>query len=348
MWNRQYSGTMLDGFLKAMAARWPAGWRAAAQRAADSELDAILEIGSPDGSSSALAVEGARSLDPRDVPRAVLRLQKVAEGRPLLFLAPFLGLRTRELLRDAGANYADATGNIRLALERPGLFIESRGTDKDPGSIARPLRSLKGRTAGRVVRALCDLEPPYGVRELAEKSATSLGSVARVAGLLDREALIERGGAGRIERVRRPGLVRRWVQDYGLQRSNEPISYLAPRGLPSVLDGLRGLSGYSLTGSLAASRRSAAAPPRLAAVYVEKPEELAEALGVRPADAGANLLLLRPYDPVVFERTWSEEGLVFAALSQVAADLLTSPGRGPSEGEELLRWMQENVHGWEA
>ena len=115
-----------------------------------------------------------------------------------------------------------------------------------------------------------------------------------------------------------------------------------------MLDGLRRLSGYSITGSLAASRRSAAAPPRLAAVYAEKPEELAEALGVRPADAGANLLLLRPYDPVVFERTWSEEGLIFAGLSQVAADLLTSPGRGPSEGEELLRWMQENVHGWEA
>jgi hypothetical protein len=69
---------------------------------------------------------------------------------------------------------------------------------------------------------------------------------------------------------------------------------------------------------------------------------------VRETDAGANVLLLRPYDPVVFERTWSEDGLFFAALSQVAADLLTSPGRGPSEGEELLRWMQENVRGWEA
>lgn len=33
-------------------------------------------------------------------------------------------------------------------------------------------------------------------------------------------------------------------------------------------------------------------------------------------------------DPVVSERTWTEEGLTFAALSQVVADLLTSPGRG--------------------
>jgi hypothetical protein len=348
MWNKRISGTVPDELMKTLILHLPTGWRAVARRMASPPVDGILEITSPDKRSSALAVESKRSLDPRDVPGAVLRLQKAANGKPLLFLAPFLGVRTRELLRDAGASYADATGNIRLALDRPGLFIESRGSDKDPGSNARPLRSLKGRTAGRVVRALCDLEPPYGIRELAEKTSTSLGSVARVAGLLDREALIERGEAGRIERVRRPELIRRWVQDYGLQRSNEAISCVAPRGLPSVLNGLRNLSSYSITGSLAASRRRALAPPRLATVYAEKPEELAEALGVRTADSGVNLLLLNPYDPVVFERTWSEEGLVFAALSQVAADLLTSPGRGPSEGEELLRWMQENVRGWHA
>ena len=75
---------------------------------------------------------------------------------------------------------------------------------------------------------------------------------------------------------------------------------------------------------------------------------LGEELGALETDAGANLLLLRPFDPVVFERTWSEEGLVFAALSQVAADLLTSPGRGPSEGESLLGWMEGHVDGWEA
>ena len=64
--------------------------------------------------------------------------------------------------------------------------------------------------------------------------------------------------------------------------------------------------------------------------------------------SGANVLLLRPYDPVVFERTWSEDGLVFASLRQVVADLLTSPGRAPSEGQELLRWMGEHVRGWHA
>lgn len=41
-------------------------------------------------------------------------------------------------------------------------------------------------------------------------------------------------------------------------------------------------------------------------------------------------------------------GLTVAALSQVAADLLTGPGREPSEGEELLIWMKDNEDAWRA
>lgn len=348
MWNGLRSGTTLDELTEMIRLRLPTGWRAASRRPAGPSPGWVLDVAAPDRSSAAFVVEERRTLDPRDVPVAVLRLQRAAEGRPLMFVAPFLSPRTRELLRDAGASYADATGNIRLVLGRPGLFIEARGDDKDSKSEPRPLRSLKGRTAGRVVRALCDFDAPYGVRELADKASTPLGSVARVVGLLDREALVERDEAGRIERVRRPELIRRWVQDYGLRRSNQVMSCLAPRGLASVLAGLRRLDGYSISGSMAASRRLAWAAPRLAILYVQNPEGLARALDVRPTDAGANLLLLRPYDPVVFERTWSEDGLVFAALSQVAADLLTSPGRAPSEGDELLRWMGGHVDGWKA
>jgi hypothetical protein len=305
-------------------------------------------VASPDGTKGVFAVEARKHVDPRDAPSVVGGVTRASDGRPVLLLTQFLSKRTRDVLKQEGASYADATGNIRIALDRPGLFLEAQGSDKGPGSEPRPLRSLRGAAAGRIVRALCDIDPPYGVRELALKASTPLGSVGRVVGLLDREALVERDERGRIEKARRPDLVRRWVQDYGLQRSNDAISCLAPRGIPSMLDRLKGLTDYSLTGSLAASRRRTVAPARLAMVYTREPGELALALGVRETDAGANVLLLRPYDPVVFERTWSEDGLVFAALSQVAADLLTSPGRGPSEGEELLRWMQENVRGWEA
>jgi hypothetical protein len=69
---------------------------------------------------------------------------------------------------------------------------------------------------------------------------------------------------------------------------------------------------------------------------------------LRPAEAGANVALLTPLDDVVFERTSTRNGVTIAAISQVAADQLTSPGRGPNEAEALMHWMQENEDTWRA
>src|SRR5207248_4794321 len=99
---------------------------------------------------------------------------------------------------------------------------------------------------------------------------------------------------------------------------------------------------YAVTGSLAAAAKAPIAAPRLATLYVEDHAAAAETLGLRAAESGANILLAEPFDPVVFDRCWRQDDVTYAALSQVAADLLTSPGRGPAEGEELLVWMKEH------
>jgi len=50
---------------------------------------------------------------------------------------------------------------------------------------------------------------------------------------------------------------------------------------------------------------------------------------------------------VVFERSLTnQEGLQLAAPTQVAVDLMTGPGRSPSEAEELLDWMRRNEQSW--
>jgi hypothetical protein len=58
------------------------------------------------------------------------------------------------------------------------------------------------------------------------------------------------------------------------------------------------------------------------------------------------VILAEPFDPVAYERTWEQDGVTFDALSQIAADLLTSPGRGPAEADELVGWMAENEDTW--
>lgn len=87
-------------------------------------------------------------------------------------------------------------------------------------------------------------------------------------------------------------------------------------------------------------------PPRLLTLYVDRPRDVEQALDLRPAEAGANVVLFTPFDEVAFERTSAKKGITTAALSQIAADLMTSPGRGPNEAQALMQWMQENEDAW--
>lgn len=60
------------------------------------------------------------------------------------------------------------------------------------------------------------------------------------------------------------------------------------------------------------------------------------------------MLLVEPFDSVVFERTVLDDGLRYVSPSQIAADLLTSSGRGPEEAEALIEWMRSHEEAWRA
>ena len=138
-------------------------------------------------------------------------------------------------------------------------------------------------------------------------------------------------------------MIRRWADDYSVLKSNTARSFLDPRGIGNLLRRLpTSRSRYAVTGSLAANRLAPVAPPRLAMVYLDDPDAAASELGLTPTDSGANVMLLVPFDEVVFDRTRSDEGVTYVAPSQVAVDLLTSPGRSPAEGGAVLELMARN------
>jgi hypothetical protein len=177
------------------------------------------------------------------------------------------------------------------------------------------------------------------VHALAERCATAPASVSRVVGLLERDAIVVRGDGGEVGEVDWPALLRRWTEDYQVESSNVTMTFLEPRGLDAFVEKIRSFGRrYAVSGSLAARRKTPVAAPRLAIAYVEDPAAAAEALELRVADRGGNVLLAVPFDPVVFDRSWSERGVTYAALSQVAAvgSLVgRSPGRlaEPRAGE---------------
>lgn len=231
-------------------------------------------------------------------------------------------------------------------ITKPGLFIETTGATSDPSPL-RPQRSLKGAKASRVIRALVEWRPPFRLTEIAARSLVDAGHVSRMLAQLEQEGLLTRMPRGAVTEVNWEELIRRWAQEYTVTKSNAATYMIEPRGLASLLAGLRTTTlRYALTGSVAASMCAAVAPAALAMLYVEDRRAAADELKLRPADSGDNVVLLVPKDPLPFEGTTRQQDLVLAAPSQVAADLLTGPGRSSSEAEAFLDWMKENEDAW--
>jgi hypothetical protein len=338
--------------------RLPGSWEMQVDEqpeAPDRGLDAIVRVASPDGQQIALVIEAKRLLSTRDVPIVLERLQfaLASAGRdepaiPLI-VARYLAPATRQRIAAAGAGYIDATGNMQIRGDRPALFVADRGADRDPWrGRGRPRDSLAGGPAARVVRALIDFAPPYSVPELVERSGASTGTAYRVVELLENEDLLTRQAYGPISDVRWRPVLMRWSEDYGLAQSNPVTTYLEPRGLQALTKRLRAVGdlAYVLTGSLAAERLVAYAPARLAMLYVDDPDRAVETLGLRETTSGANVVLAAAKDSFVFDRSETADDLRVAAASQVAVDLLSGPGRNPSEATALLDWMEANEPAW--
>ncbi len=341
---------MLRAVERLLMDQMPPGWSLRAQhgpRRRSRQADAEWTIRSPDGGEATFVVEAKRDLLGRQVDDVLARLASF-DGL-LLVAAPYLGPTARRSLTQRGASYVDSTGNLRIVSDQPGLFVERQGATKDPWPSDETLQSLRGRGAGRAIRALLDFRPPYGVRDLAHRAGIPLGSLSRTLDLLDREGLVTRNERGAVVDLDWEGTIRRWSQDYDFARSNQLTYFLEPRGLGSLAPKLSDAKWtHAVTGALAAQRFAPIAPARRVAVYVEDITRTAEWLRLRPADAGANVVLVEPYDPVVFERTTIRDDLNVVAPTQLAVDLLTGPVREPSEGNELLSWMQSNEDAWRA
>ncbi len=314
----------------------PAHWSTSVAVKTNDASDARLTIRTPAGANAAVAIASRRQLDPALVPQAADTLKAVAADG-FLVVSPFLGARTRERLLERGIGYVDLAGNLRLALDRPSILIDRRGQEKNPFPRARATRALDGVKACRLVRALCDRSPPMGVRHLATEADTDPGYVSRLLALLEREELVRRSARGGVEEVDVAGLVRRWATEYRFLEANRATLCLDIGGPRALMCRLRESEiPHAVTGRASAAVLLDRPLPGVVACYVDNPERVARQLDLRPVRDGANVVLLEPFDTVVFHRTWERDGVRHAAKSQVVADLLGSPGPGPQEAAALL------------
>jgi hypothetical protein len=251
----------LDEVRSTLPGRWTLGVEEEARRG-QVAFDALVTLESPDGAQVVLAVDAKRTLSTREIANALEQLQRLIDRASDASLLPMVVARylsppTRERLEQKGVAYANATGNVRIEIDRPAFSLRSTGEDRDPWrGPGRPRNTLKGAAAARVVRALVDFVPPYTVPELVKRSRASTGATYRVVKLLEEEELLERKPRGPIERVLWRRLIERWSEDDGFMRSEVVQRFLFPRGVERVPEALRaaGELRYVLTGSLAERR----------------------------------------------------------------------------------------------
>ena len=243
----------------------------------------------------------------------------------------------------------DATGNLRVESAWPGLFITRQGSDADPWrGPGRPRGTLKGDPAARIVRAIVDIKDDWTARELAETAGVSTGATYRVMDYLEREGLADRD-SGRLSVSSWVALLRRWSDDYGFVRNSHVTRWLAPRGLDAFQRQVTAQTEgkYAFTGTIAAAEWAPYAPARAALIYVTDADKCAKLWGLRATESAANVLLAQPEFEVPFFRTRTNAaGLQIVAPAQAAVDMMTGPGRNPSEAEELIEWMRRNERSW--
>lgn len=351
---------LIDQAVAWLARRLPPSWEVARSnrqivgsgQAAPQGVDALIDIRASSGITT-LAVEAKQSFSPRDVERLLPHLTRVirslANNPPVLVVAPWLSARTQELLAREGMNFLDLTGNALIRTDYPAIYIKTSGAPRNPTPEPRGRAGVRGPKAGRLVRFLADVRPPYGVREIAKVTELAPGYVSRLLDALDREALVDRSARGEVRSVDVPALSRRWAESYDVLKSNDARRFIAPGGVTKALERLSMAQSpprVAITGSFAAVRLAPVAAPALLLAYTKDVGSVVDTLDLLPADDGANVALLEPFDRVVWDRTVTAQGLTYVAPSQAAVDCLTGTGRMPAEGEALLNWMSENESAW--
>lgn len=356
---------VIEASLQVLASRLPPGWtveRVAGQGAGTGEGDALFAFSTPSGAASGSTIVEARlGFGPADVDRLLggltRRLREATGSRPILLVSDFLSPRTRELLANEDISYLDPTGNIRLVLQAPPIYVEVDGATRRPDTAkARRTAGLGGAKVGSIVRFLTEVVPPYGVNDIEEATGISRGYVSRVLERLADEALIRREPRGPVEAVDWPAMLRRRGQSVDLFRANTARTYLSSNGARAVFERLvhSSTSGRAVvTGSFAAVRKAPVAGPALLVIYIDPSggvtnfTSLVTELDLQPTDEAADVVLLLPSNDRVVDDPWIDEGIRYVNLPQLAVDCLGGSGRMPAEGGALLEWMQANTEKWQ-
>lgn len=197
------------------------------------------------------------------------------EERPVLVLAPYVPAAAGQVLRARGVDFIDAVGNMSLALDGRSIDTLGHKPVRNVAAVKDPTSSrAMTRSGAMVVFALLSwTELVAGtVRQIAEASRTSVGTVHMVLDALAGGGYLHDGETGRA--LNRGGeLLDRWAEAYAVNlygRLALGTYALADQGQLAGIAQTLTTAGAQLGGELAGSRLDAHLRPGTVTFYVDE------------------------------------------------------------------------------
>lgn len=289
-----------------------------------------------------LLLEVKSSGEPRLALAACAQLRRTTRevrGAYPVFCAPFVTESSRRLLVEEGVGYLDLSGNAHL---RFGSVLIDRVGASPPIPKRRGVKELLAPKATRVLRALL-LDPgrPAGLTEIARRCRMSPAGVFLVARLLEDKGFVERDRERRVVLTRPRELLALWAQSWSIERNGVARYFSLARFPEELIDQIGALARreglpYALT--LHAGASLVAPFVRFNDVWFYAPGDplpWVEGLELKPAEAGANVFLMEPYDEGALDGARQVRGKTVVSDVQLYVDLYNFPARGREQAEAL-------------
>ena len=281
--------------------------------------------------------------EPRMVEMAITQLRRMgrASANPyLVFAAPYISERAREICRSEGIGYVDLAGNAWLSF---GSVLVDRIGKQSQRLERRGLRSLLAPKATRVLRVLLESpSEPMTITEIAQRCSMSLAGAYLVVDRLQSKGFVARDTRKRVTVPTPRILLLEWARAWSIDRNglNRYFSFdKSPDQLISRISEKAKDLGleYAFTGMAGASIVAPFVRFEDVWAYVKGDQSaLVKALDLRPVSSGANVVLLAPYDAGVFTGAREVDGKRIVSDIQLVVDLYSNPARGQEQAEFIM------------
>ncbi len=281
--------------------------------------------------------------EPKMVEQAVTQLKRFSRSSPgsyLMFAAPYLSKRARELCREEGIGYLDLEGNVFV---ESGPILVDRTGNRERTLNKRNMRGIFAPKATRVIRELISRQPARArVTDLAKICDMSPAGVYFVIRSLEEKGYVSRDMDKSIILREPRQLLIDWASNWSLEKNtiNRFFSFETDSNTlgEKIAKAAKKLDvKYALTGLAGASKVAPYVRYDDVWLYAKGDVEgLIKELDLRPVTSGANVVILRPYDDGVFSGARALGNVQVVSDVQLFVDLYSYPARGREQAEMLM------------